>query len=138
MNSVRLLRYWIILNSIVAFGCSKNTHKYKYFSEHVPKHNMPRMVYVEDQVNTLRTQGTLGIENKVYVEVRKKNGESESGKLIKIDEEALTLSRGFYYKSVNDSTFRTSDKLVIAGNKLVIAGDKLVIPKSEILILKVY
>lgn len=124
MNSVRPFCCWIILNLMVVFGCSKNIHKYKYFSEHVPKDDIPRMVYVEDQVNTLRTRGTLGNENKIYVEIRKKNGESESGKLIRIDEEELTLSRGFYYTSVNDSSFRT--------------GDKLVIPKSEILILKVY
>jgi hypothetical protein len=85
---------------------------------------IPKMVYVEDQVNTLRTRGILAGDEQIYVEITKKDGTYTSGDLVRINEKDLVMSRGFHTPAENDSISTMASPISIA--------------KDDILILKVY
>jgi hypothetical protein len=79
---------------------------------------------VNFKVRRLKTEADIPEERQIYIEVETKTGTQQTGRLIKITEKDLVLSRGFYYSTVKDSTLRIENKITI--------------PKQEILILKVW
>jgi len=118
--SIRLITAVSIVFSIALLGCSKSLHRYDY----APKEGLPRMVYIGDEVRPLNTQTELPKEKQFFVEVRKRNGENQYGKLIEITETEVVVSRGYHYTAVNDSTFKKESRAII--------------PKKDVLILKVF
>lgn len=117
---IRLITAVSIVFSVSLLGCSENLHRYDY----APKEDFPRMVYIGNEVQPLNTQTELPKEKQFFVEVRKKNGENQYGKLIKITETELVVSLGYHYTAVNDSTFKEENRAII--------------PKKDVFILKVF
>ncbi len=120
MRYTRYIVLALFVYLVFNMACSKSLHKYENFQ----RQDFPRMVYIENEVEPLNTQVTLPGESKIYVELRKKDGVMETGRLIRITEKDVILSRGFYYSTVSDSTVKAENKIVI--------------PKEDILILKVW
>jgi predicted DNA-binding antitoxin AbrB/MazE fold protein len=102
---------------VLTVACSNAVHKYH------TSDLQPRMVYVGGQLEPIRT-ADLSNGEKIYAEVRTTEGVKETGKLIRISENDLILSEGYYYSTVNDSLKRFESQKVI--------------PKEDILILKVW
>jgi len=120
MKYTRYIVLALFVYLVFNMACSKSLHKY----ENLPKKDFPRMVYIENEVEPLNTQVTLPGESQIYVEIRKKDGVMETGRLIRITEKDVVLSQGFYYSTVSDSTVKAESKIVIS--------------KEDILILKVW
>jgi len=112
---------WVIFAYLLFYlACARTIYNHQYF----PKQAFPKMVYIEDQVQRLKTEADIPDEKQIYIEVETKSGTQETGRLIRITENDLVLSRGFYYSTVKDSTLRIENKIAL--------------PKQEILILKVW
>jgi hypothetical protein len=121
----RLMKHsrYIVMSvlSFLLFGvaCSSKQH----IQEYTPKQAFPRMIYIEDQVKPLKTEDVID-EKQIYVEVRTKKGTKETGKLIRITENELVMSRGFYYPFEDESLSKFESEITI--------------PKQDIFILKVW
>jgi hypothetical protein len=111
---------WPFLFLLFNLACAKTVYNHRYF----PKQAFPKMIYVEDQVQRLKTKADIPDEKQIYIEVETKAGIQETGRLIRMTEQDLVLSRGFYYSTVKDSTLRIENKIAI--------------PKQDILILKIW
>ena len=123
---MRYSKYYILVASItylaLTIACSKTLQKYKYY-EYSSKGAFPKMVYMENEVNPVTTN-VIPEEREIYIEVTKRDGKKESGKLISISQEDLIFSTGYYYSTVNDSTVRIDNRIVI--------------PKENILVLSIW
>jgi hypothetical protein len=110
----------LALVAIVIFtvACASSINRY------YPQTSSPRMVYFYDQVEGLKTDKDLIDGNRVYTEIRTKEGDKKTGMLIRLTEDELVLNDGYYYSKVNDSLERFESHQVI--------------PKEEILILRVW
>ncbi|GEM_PF-6349268 len=120
MKHSRYTAWALLVYLLFNLACARTIYDHKYF----PKQAFPRMVYIEDQVQRLKTEADIPDERQIYIEVETKAGTQETGRLIRITEKDLVLSRGFYYSTVKDSTLRIENKIAI--------------PKQEILILKIW
>lgn len=118
--SMRITVSVLVVFLIAFLACSKGLRRYEY----VPNETFPKMVYIENQVQSLNTRIELSKNNRIFVEVRRKSGESQYGRLIRITESDLVVSQGFYYSTKDDSTFKKESKVVI--------------PKGDVFILKVW
>jgi len=103
---------------LLTAACAKTHYPY------APKAEMPRMIYVDKDLQNLKTDDGKLTGQRVYVAVTTKEGTMETGKLVRITELDLVMIPEYYYESVNDSVFKYEPEKVI--------------PKDEILILKVY
>jgi hypothetical protein len=84
----------------------------------------PRMVYVDDEVQKLKTSVDIPSHRPVYVEVRTKEGHQRAGKLLRITEIEVVLHEAVYRKTAGDG-FR-------------IIESKIAVPKQEVLIMKIW
>ncbi len=111
----------MLVLSFLLFGvaCSSKQH----IQEYTPKQAFPRMIYFGDEVEPLKTENVID-EKEIYIEVRTKKGAKETGKLIRITENELVMSRGFYYPFENESLSKFESEITI--------------PKQDIFILKVW
>ncbi len=123
MDGKGVIAAGILIVLALASSCARPDYQYKHMP-YYPADEMPREVYVEDQVNPLNTNGALPEENRVIVEVRTIEGRQEKGRLIRISERDILLSPEFRYVAEGDTTGK-EEKVVT-------------IPKEEVLILKVW
>lgn len=107
----------------LATGCARTEYQYRQMP-YFPVDELPRQVYVENQVHQLTTNGTIAESDRVLVEVRTIEGRQEKGRLISISESEILMSSTFYYEADGDSTAKIEKEVVI--------------PKDEVLILKVW
>lgn len=84
----------------------------------------PRMVYVDDEVQKLKTSADIPDYRLVYVEVRTKEGEQKAGKLIRITEGEVVLHQAVYRQVAKDSLSKVESKIAV--------------PKHDVMILKVW
>jgi hypothetical protein len=82
------------------------------------------MIYVHDEVESLKTVQDLPEGEGIYTEVRMADGKKETGRLIRITEFDLVLNDGYYYSMVNDSLTRIESQKIL--------------PKEDILILRIW
>ncbi len=108
----------ILVGVVMALSCAKAYHDY------TPETELPRMVYVEDEVESLTTVPGWLVGKRVFVEVTTTDCVMETGKLIRITENVLVMSPHYYYSTVQDSMVKLETERVI--------------PKDEIVILKIY
>jgi hypothetical protein len=118
MRSQNWLRTLIIALTILSAACAPSLNRY------YPRETSPRMIYVGDEVNGLRTRADLTAANPVYSEIRTVEGGKTTGLLVRITESDLVLNEGYYYSVVNDSLQRQESQRVI--------------PKDDVLILKIW
>lgn len=109
---------------ILCTACSQTVRKHEKQLLVQRPDDYPRKIYVDTQVNPLNTREELPTEKRMFVEVTKRDGEMEMGKLIRITNEELLLSGGFRYETKNDSLVKVERKVNI--------------PKEDVLILKVW
>ena len=114
----------LILISVLSTACSESVRKHEKQVLVQQPDDFPRKIYVENQVNSLNTRVELPAEKRMYVEVTKKDGLKERGKLIRITDRELIVSGGFHYITRNDSLVKVEKKVTI--------------PKEDVLILKVW
>ena len=108
----------ILVLVLLTLSCGKTYYRY------VPGKDMPRMVYWEDDILDLETVAARLYDKQVFIEVTTRDGETETGKLIRIDEGDLVMSPSYYYDTVDETVTRVDVEEII--------------PKDQILILKVY
>jgi len=84
----------------------------------------PRMVYVDDEVQKLKTSADIPSYRPVYVEVRTKEGHQRAGKLLRITENDVVLHEAVYRKAAGDSLRKVESKIAV--------------PKQNVLIMKVW
>lgn len=111
---------WLCAYLLFNMACAKPLYDHRYY----PEETFAKMVYVGNEVQRLKTEVLIPNEKLVYVEVRTKQGKLETGKLIRITEWDLYISRRFYFAKTSDGTSKVDDIIAI--------------PKGEILILKVW
>jgi hypothetical protein len=108
----------ILVILLVMLSCAKPYHPY------VPDTRIPRMIYMEDDVQNLQTVAGKLSGRMVYVQVTTRKGVTEVGKLLRIGEDDVVLSPGYYYSVSGESTGKVDIEKLI--------------PKNEILLLKVF
>lgn len=84
----------------------------------------PRMVYIDNEVQKLKTSTDIPSYRPLYVEVRTKAGAQQGGKLIRITEGEVIFTQQTYRKAAGDSLRKIENNVSV--------------PKPEILILKVW
>jgi len=116
-NSIALIFAALLLN----VACNKKAlNNQPIFSPE----GFPRMVYVDNEVQKLKTAADIPNYSPVYVEVRTKAGDQKAGKLLRITESAVVLHQAVYRKTAGDSLLKVENKITV--------------PKQEVLILKVW
>jgi hypothetical protein len=108
----------ILVISLLTLSCGKT------YTRYMPDTDLPRMVYMENDVQNLETVGGRLNDKPVYVEVTTRKGERDTGKLMRIDEDDLVISLGYYYSREGESVVKVDVEKLI--------------PKGEILILKIF
>ena len=108
----------ILVISLLTLSCAKDYTRYP------PGSGLPRMIYIGDEVQKLETVGSKLQDKQVYIEVRTRKGEKETGKLMRIDDNDLVMSLGYYYSREGESTQKVDVEKLI--------------PKDEIVLLKVF
>jgi len=116
-NSIALIFAVVLFNT----GCNRKTlNNQPVFSPE----GIPRMVYIDDEVQKLKTSADIPSYRPVYVEVRTKEGKQKAGKLIRITDSEVVLHQAVYRKVAGDSLFKVESKIAV--------------PKPDVLILKVW
>jgi hypothetical protein len=108
---------WMIC-MLVFVACSGTINRYH------PSERLPQRIYFGDELNLVKDEKDLSNERLIYTEIRTREGEERTGKLIRITESDLVLSEGYYYRSVDDTLSRVENRKVI--------------PRADILLLKVW
>jgi hypothetical protein len=108
----------ILLISLVMLSCAKPYHPY------VPTSQVPRMVYMNGDVENLRSVAGKLYGKAVYIEVTTGKGVAETGKLISIGEDDLVMSPGYYFSAEGESPAKVEIEKTI--------------PKRDIMVLKVF
>lgn len=116
LNGTTVIALMVCLVATIA--CSSSIHRYH------PTETAPKMVYIGDDLEHIRTARDLVDENRIYTEIRTKSGVKESGMLVRITDDDLILSRGYHYSKVDDSMTRIENYKNI--------------PKEDVLIMKVW
>jgi len=106
----------LIINTLITCTIKLNEYKSKFTS--------PKYVYVDDQVKAIWSKIDSLKGKSSYFEIRKINGSKETGKFMQISKGTIELSRGFYYKNVQDSLIKIEKVISI--------------PKNEILTMKIW
>lgn len=96
----------------------------KVYYNYVPNTDLPRMVYWEEDILPLETVSGRLYNKQVFVEITKRDGETQTGKLVLIGKTDLVMTSQYYYSTLGDS--------------LVKVDVEAVVPKDEIVILKVF
>jgi hypothetical protein len=109
----------ILVILLLTLSCGGRT----YFN-YMPSTDLPRMVYWEDEIQSIETVSGRLYNKDVFVEITTRDGKTETGKLILIGRTDLVMSSKYYYSALGDS--------------LVKVDVEAVVPKDEILILKVF
>jgi len=120
---MKLFNYIAIIFAVALFNTAcnqKNLNNQPVFSPE----GFPRMVYVEDEVQKLKTSADIPSYRRVYVEVRTKTGEQKAGKLIRITAGEVVLYQAVYHQAAKDSLIKVESKISV--------------PKPDVLILKVW
>lgn len=106
---------------LFTIGCAN-----KAFNEQsvLLREDEPRMVYIDNEVQKLKTSTDIPSYRPHYVEVRTKAGAQQGGKLLRITEGEVTFMQQTYRKAAGDSLRKVENKVSV--------------PKPEILILKVW
>ncbi len=104
---------------LLPLACAKTLHRYQ------PQETLPKIIYIENDAQFLKTQHEIPLERQMYTEVRMADGDLETGRVLRITEEDLILSTGYYYAVVDDTS------------RIRIENEK-VIPKEDILIMRVW
>lgn len=86
--------------------------------------DQPRMIYIDDEVQKLKTTADIPSYRPLYVEVRTKTGMQKAGKLIRITDGEVIFAQQNYCKTGGDS--------------LRYVESNVRVPKPEILIMKVW
>ncbi len=116
-NYIALIFVAVLFNT----ACNKKTLKQQpVFSPE----GFPRMVYVDNEVQKLKTSGDIPSGRPVYVEVRTKTGEQKAGKLIRITDSEVVLQQAVYRRAAKESLLQVESKIAV--------------PKPEVLILKIW
>ena len=116
LNGYAILALMACLVTTVA--CSSSINRYH------PGEMAPKMVYIGDDLEHIKTRQDLVDENRIYTEIRTKSGLKESGMLVRITESELVLSEGYHYSMIDESMTRVENYKNI--------------PKEEVLIMKVW
>jgi hypothetical protein len=115
-------RTWVALTVLVILlvilSCAKAYHPY------VPTSQVPRIVYINGDVENLRSVAGKLLGKPVYIEVTTPEGVAETGKLISIGEDDLVMSPGYYFSTEGESAGKVDIEKII--------------PKKDIIILKVF
>ena len=114
MRSGRLIAISALALLSLVFSCGKPYQPY------VPSTELPRMVYTGDEIPSLKTVPGRMYNKHVYVEVTTTEGVAETGKLIRLGQEDLVLSPGWYYSTEKDSTVKVDIEKVIPKDKVII------------------
>ncbi len=115
----RMYGIWIwMICMFVSVSCSGTINRYH------PSESLPQRIYFDDELNLIKDEKDLSKERLIYTEIRTREGEERTGKLIRITESNLILSEGYYYRSVDDTLTRVENRKVI--------------PRADILLLKVW
>jgi len=86
--------------------------------------DQPRMVYIDNEVQKLKTSADIPSYRPLYVEVRTKAGTQQAGQLIRITDGEVIFTQQTYRKAAGDSLYKVESKVSV--------------PKPEVLILKVW
>jgi hypothetical protein len=103
---------------VATIACSGSINQYH------PSEMAPKMIYIGDDLEHIKTARDLVDENRIYTEIRTKSGAKESGMLVRITDHDLILSEGYHYTMVDESMNRVENYKNI--------------PKDEVLIMKVW
>jgi len=122
-NNKTIFAAIILCAGIVASCAVKPARPYTNMRE-FPANEPPRMVYVDDQVGPLITNGPVPEGRTIFVDVRTIDGRHETGKLLQITEKAVYMSSGLGVKTMGG----------VAPNK----ENEISFPKEEIVILKIW
>ena len=114
MRPGRLIATLALLLLSLVFSCGKPYQPY------VPDTDMPRMVYTGDEVRNLKTVPGRMYNKNVYVEVTTTEGVAQTGRLIRLSQEDLVMSPGWYYSTEKDSTVKIDIEKVIPKDKVII------------------
>ena len=118
MNLNRHMVWFWMVCLVVSIDCAGTINRYH------PSERLPQRIFFDDELNPIKDARDLSNEKNIYTEIRTKEGEEKTGKLIQITESDLVLSEGYYYRSVDDPLSRIEKRKVI--------------PRAEILLLKVW
>jgi len=114
MKSWRLIATAALVLLTLALSCGKPYQPY------IPDTELPRMVYMGDDVRNLKTVPGRLYNKQVYVEVTTAEGVAATGKLLRIGKDDLVVSPGWYYSTEKDSTMKIDIEKVIPKDKVII------------------
>jgi hypothetical protein len=114
MRPWRLIVTTALLLLSLLFSCGRPYQPY------VPDTDMPRMVYTGHEIRNLETVPGRMYNKHVYVEVTTTEGIAETGRLIRIGQDDLVMSPGWYYSTESDSTMKMDIEKVIPKDKVII------------------
>jgi hypothetical protein len=118
MENRRWFAVTLVVVSLLILSCAKAYHPY------VPETQVPKMVYVNGDVENLRTIAGRLYDKVVYVQVTTRKEIAATGKLVQIGEDDIVISPGYYYTNQ-------------AGTATKVDVEK-IIPKKDILVLTLY
>jgi hypothetical protein len=118
MKHVKFLTIALAFTALCSTNCTQKLLRY------TPREALPRMIYLESEVHSLRADSNSLEGKQMYVELRTKQGGMESGRLVEITEEDIVLAPGFYYTAVNDSVRKVVPRVAV--------------PKGNVFLLKVW
>jgi hypothetical protein len=94
------------------------------YDQNFSKDEFPRKIYIAEQVNPLNSEGIVPEKKQPFVEITRRDGDKEVGKLKAIREEEIVLILGYYFDEKKYTTVRKDVEVKI--------------PKKDILLLKIW
>ena len=119
MNLKKFVTLILCILIIVTLAQCKNVIHYQLST------SMPKAVFIDNQVHNIPMANDIYKDKTIFIEITKRDGRRDKGKLIEISHEGIVLAESYYYSELDDSTRVKIDNIVT-------------IPKDAILIMKVW
>lgn len=100
-----LAAFFVTLVSILS--CASN------FTHYHPSDEIPRMMYIGNEVDELIYTPDKAGDGRIYVEIRTRQGDLETGNLLQITQDEIFLTSGYMYSMVDETKVRTENQRVI-------------------------
>ena len=114
MKHRRYIKMVLLVTVIPILACGSN------FKQYYPQTEIPRMMYIGDEVDSLSYRAAGSEKKQIYVEIRTTKGELETGNLLAITLDEVILTSGYMYVVEDDTSYRVEDQQVVRKNNVSI------------------